>query len=60
MKTIAERLIEHRKKYGLTQIEMTQKIGCAYASYRWYEKGVMKPKSYLARIEEILEDNNTR
>jgi len=56
MKTISERLLEHRKKKNLTQIEMTQKIGCAYASYRWYEKGVMQPVKYLKRIEEILKE----
>ena len=56
MKTISERLLEHRQKKNLTQIEMTQKIGCAYASYRWYEKGVMQPVKYLKRIEEILKE----
>lgn len=42
--SISERLLQERKKAGLTQKEISEKLGISYQSYAQYERGVRNPK----------------
>ena len=42
--SIYERLVQERKKAGLTQKEISDKLGISYQSYAQYERGVRNPK----------------
>ena len=41
---LAEKLKSMRKKAGLTQKEVADKLGITYQSYGQYERGLRKPK----------------
>jgi len=55
LRGIAERLKTHRKKLGLTQEEMAEKLEMTYSSYSKVENGFQQPGiDMLVRISGVL------
>lgn len=55
-KIFAQRLINLRKKRGLTQSELADKVGIQQSAYARYEKGKFMPRAETVRkIAEVLE-----
>lgn len=52
---LAEKIRLMRKKAGLTQKEVADKLGITYQSYGQYERGVRKPKyESIQRLATVL------
>ncbi len=48
-------LIENRKKHGLTQVEVAEKVGISEVSYQRIEYGTQRPSLDTAiRIADVL------
>ena len=53
---IAERIVEQRKIYGLSQAQLAAKVGVTRKAVEFWEKGINEPKaSYIYQLAKVFD-----
>ena len=53
---IAERIVEQRKIFGLSQAQLAEKVGVTRKAVEFWEKGINEPKaSYIYQLAKVFD-----